>query len=185
MDLVFLHGPAAAGKLTVARALRARTNFRVFHNHLIVDALTAVFPFGSEPFVKLREEFWLSTFTEAARSGTSLVFTFAPEPTVAAGFAERARAAVEGAGGGIHFVQLMVSEAEQERRIDAPSRHEFAKLTDLATLRRLREIGNLGDSPPTDLTIDIERCAPQPAAQLIVDAFALTPMPEHERYPEV
>ena len=59
MQLVFLHGPAAAGKLTVARALAARTGFALFHNHLVVDAVAAVFPFGSAEFRTLRERFWL------------------------------------------------------------------------------------------------------------------------------
>ena len=59
MRLVFLHGAAAAGKLTTARELERLVGYPVFHNHLIVDALTAVFPFGTEPFVRLREEFWL------------------------------------------------------------------------------------------------------------------------------
>lgn len=47
MRLVFIHGPAASGKLTVAKELAALTGYPLFHNHLIVDALLAVFPFGS------------------------------------------------------------------------------------------------------------------------------------------
>lgn len=56
MELVFLHGTAAAGKLSTARALDRLLSYPVFHNHLVVDTLTTVFPFGSEPFVRLREE---------------------------------------------------------------------------------------------------------------------------------
>ena len=55
MILVFLYGPVASGKLTIARELAARTGFALFHNHLVVDAVMAVFPFGSESFVRLRE----------------------------------------------------------------------------------------------------------------------------------
>ena len=44
MELIFLHGTAAAGKLTTARALEAMLGYPVFHNHLVVDALTTVFP---------------------------------------------------------------------------------------------------------------------------------------------
>ncbi|KQR53659.1 hypothetical protein ASF88_02015 [Leifsonia sp. Leaf336] len=186
MELVFLFGAAAAGKLTVARELAARIHFGVFHNHLIVDALTAVFTFGSPPFVRLREEFWLATFAEAAASGTDLVFTFAPEPTVEAGFPGRARQAVEEAGGHVRFVRLDVGDDEQERRIEDPSRSEFAKLNDLPTLRRMRE--REAGSPatetiPADLSIDTERFAPAEAAQLIIDAFALRPATPHARYP--
>jgi len=182
VDLVFLHGPAAAGKLTVARLLGARLDFGVFHNHLVVDALLAVFPFGSPEFVRLREEFWLATFDEAAKSGTSLVFTFAPEPTVGEGFAERARAAVEQHGGGVRFVGLEVGVEEQERRIDLPSRHEFEKLTDLATLRSIRAQGRVVERPPVDLRIDTEAVGPEDAAARIVNRFDLRPMPPRRRW---
>jgi hypothetical protein len=101
VDLVFLHGPAASGKLTVARALEDRVGFPVLHNHLVVDLLTTVFPFGSEPFVRLREEFWTSVFAEAARADRSISFTFAPEATVRPGFPGRVRQLVEGEGGRI------------------------------------------------------------------------------------
>jgi chloramphenicol 3-O-phosphotransferase len=183
MDLVFLHGVAAAGKLTVARALGARLQYGVFHNHLVVDALTAVFTFGTSPFVKLREDFWLATFREAAASDTSLIFTFAPEPTVTAGFPERARRAVEDGGGRIHFVRLSVGESEQERRIGLPSRHEFGKLTDVQTLRRLRELHGDVEHPPTDLLVDTEHSSPEETAGTIVRAFGLEPSAEHHRYP--
>ncbi len=37
--LVYLYGPPAVGKLTVATELQRLTGFRLFHNHLTVDAL--------------------------------------------------------------------------------------------------------------------------------------------------
>jgi len=42
MKLVFIYGPPASGKLTVARELATLTGYRLFHNHLIVDAVAAV-----------------------------------------------------------------------------------------------------------------------------------------------
>ncbi len=86
MDLVFIHGPAASGKLTVARELSRLTGLRLFHNHLTVDAVTAVFDFGTEPFILLREQIWLSIFREAAQRNASLIFTFTPERSVRASF---------------------------------------------------------------------------------------------------
>lgn len=56
MKLIFLYGPPAAGKLTIARALAVITGFAVFHNHLVVDAVESIFPFGSERFTRLREQ---------------------------------------------------------------------------------------------------------------------------------
>lgn len=167
MKIIFVFGPAAAGKLTVGRELAKLTGLPLFHNHLVVDAVGAVFPFGSEPFIRLRETLWLQTFVEAARSGQSLIFTFAPEPTVDAGFTERVRATLEPFGGTVVFVGLTVSHEEQERRIGNASRAEFGKLTSLDLLRQLRNSfdASLADMPAAELTIDTEACGPVAAAE--------------------
>jgi hypothetical protein len=136
MQLVFLYGPVAAGKLTVARKLAEATGYALFHNHLVVDAVAAVFPFGSDDFVRLRERWWLDAFEAAAREGRSLIFTYAPEPSVAADFPERARALVEGLGGRVVFAALDIAVEEQRRRLTAPDRAAFGKLRSLATLEQ-------------------------------------------------
>jgi hypothetical protein len=185
MQLVFLHGPAASGKLTTARELERITGYPVFHNHLVVDALTTVFPFGTAPFIRLRERWWLDVFSEAAAAGRSLIFTFAPEPTVQPGFPARVRRAVEGAGGRTRFVRLAVSEAEQEARIGSADRAEFHKLTDVALLRRLRLTGGQAEEPPVDLEIDTDASGPRESAERIAAAFALHPQQRLARYPAV
>ena len=53
MKLIFIWGPAASGKLTVARELEKLTGLPVFHNHLVVDALLEKLPFGDPEFVRL------------------------------------------------------------------------------------------------------------------------------------
>lgn len=183
MRLVFLHGVAASGKLTTALALRDLVGYPVFHNHLVVDALTTVFPFGSEPFVRLREQFWLQVFTDAARIDRSLTFTFTPEPTVVPGFAERARTTVEAHGGRVVFVRLAVSAGEQEARIGAESRQAFHKLTDVAVLRRLRNHEAQAEQPPVDLEVDTDTSRPERTAALIVERFGLDAQALPERYP--
>jgi chloramphenicol 3-O-phosphotransferase len=183
VDLVFLHGPAAAGKLTVARAVQERLGYPVFHNHLVVDLLTTVFPFGTEPFVRLREEFWTAVFADAARAGRSICFTFAPESTVRPGFPQRARDVVEEGGGRVRFVRLRVGEREQERRIGRPERAEFHKLTSLETLRRLRADRAPVEQPPVDLDIDTETHTPAEAAAAIAARFRLPARGPAGRYP--
>jgi hypothetical protein len=169
MKIVFVFGPAAAGKLTVSRELAKITKLPLFHNHLVVDAVGAVFPFGSEPFIRLRENFWLQTFTEAARSGRSLIFTFAPEATVDAGFPDRVRAVIEPFGGAVVFVALTVSREEQERRIGDASRAEFGKLTSLDLLQELRDSfdSSMAAMPAAELSIDTEAFDPINAAARI------------------
>lgn len=174
MQLVFLHGPAAVGKLTVARALAARTGLALFHNHLVVDAVHAVFDFGTEPFIRLREQMWLSVFEEAARTRRSLVFTFAPESSVPENFPARTCEVVERQGGSVRFVELTVPRAEQERRLVAESRTEFGKLRDLDMLRDLGAKG-AWDYPAiaSELVIDTGVHAPEESARLIAEALRL------------
>lgn len=175
MKLIFIWGPAASGKLTIARALAAQTGITLFHNHLVVDALLERFQFGDPEFVRLREAMWMTVFDTAARSGKSLVFTFQPEPTVAAGFADRVRAVVEEAGGEVKFVRLTVSRHEQEKRIGAGSRKEFRKTTSVELLRALRADFERSEEemPSADVTIDTEADLPDTAARRIADAFRL------------
>ena len=169
MEIIFVYGPAAAGKLTVSRELAKLTGLPLFHNHLVVDAVGAVFPFGSEPFVLLRESFWLQTFTEAARIGQSLIFTFAPEATVDPHFPERVRAAIQPFGGSVAFIALTVSTEEQELRIGSASRSEFGKLTSLALLRELRASfeASMRAMPAAELSIDTQAYDPAAAAERI------------------
>jgi len=168
VNLVFLHGPAASGKLTVGRELSRLTGYQLFHNHLVVDAVTAVFEFGSEPFVRLREEMWLAVFREAALREVSLIFTFAPERTVRESFVGEAIAAVQGAGGRVLFVELKCPESEIERRMEDDSRAQFGKLRSKGLFQELRAAGAF-EYPklPSGLTLDTGVLSPAEAAMRI------------------
>ena len=120
MNLLFLYGPPAVGKLTIGQRVADSTGWHLFHNHLTVDLLTSVFDFGSELFVELREQIWLGVFRHAATTNQNLVFTFTPERTVRPEFIRAAISTVEAAGGAVRFVELTVLErswaAESSRR---------------------------------------------------------------------
>ncbi|MGD9981487.1 MAG: shikimate kinase [Hyphomonadaceae bacterium] len=175
MKLIFLFGPVASGKLTIARHLARITGLSLFHNHLVVDAVGAVFPFGSESFVTLRERFWLETFAYAARANRSLIFTFAPESTVPPDFPQRVRSSVESADGEVCFVQLKVSDHEQERRIIDVGRASHGKLMSLDSLRELRPMFNacLAAMPAPLITVDTDATPAEEAALKIAEALAI------------
>lgn len=174
MKLIFLFGQVASGKLTVARALASRTGFAVFHNHLIVDAVGAVFPFGSEEFIRLRETFWLDVIRAATRTDRSLIFTFAPEPSVAKGFPDRVTEAVEALGGEVMFVALTLDSKEQERRIENADRSAFGKLRSIELLRQLRGEFDvcMAAMPQPSLTINTGVTTPDEAAEQIAAAMS-------------
>ncbi len=166
----------ATGKLTVAEVLAERTGYKLFHNHLAVDLLLSVFEFGSEPFVALREEIWLSVFDAACSSDLpGLIFTFAPEATVRPTFVPDALQSVSRAGGTVDFVELICPLAELKRRLESPSRREHGKLASVALFEQLHADGifHVLRMPEPRLTIDTSACTPAQAAARIVEQLGL------------
>ena len=176
MLLLCIYGPAASGKLTVARELGSRTGLPVFHNHLVVDMLTPVFGFGSTPFVELREQVWLKVLARAAEELLAgVIFTFTPERTVHHGFIGRLTETMQAAGAEAIFIELTCLEEELERRMENRSRVQYGKVHSLVQYRSLRDSGafDYPRVPNTRLTIDTSRIQPAEAAETIIKQFAL------------
>jgi hypothetical protein len=109
MHLVCIFGPPAVGKMTVGHELARLTGFRLFHNHMTVDPVLDIFPFGSPPFTRLVDEFRRRIIEEAvAAELPGLVFTFvwglesAGDRETVASYVD----IVERAGGRVSFVEL-------------------------------------------------------------------------------
>lgn len=175
MRLIFIHGPAASGKLTIAKELAAQTGLPLFHNHLVVDALLAVFPFGSPGFISLRERMWMDVFAAAAAESRSLIFTFHPEASVAPDFPQRVVALVEGAGGRVDFVAVICPAEVVAARVEAPSRQASGKLSSLAMLQELEAAGafDYPDLPPPAAVVDSGILDPAEAARRIAEFLNL------------
>ena len=168
MRLIFLYGPPAVGKLTVALELEKLTGFKLFHNHLTLDLVNSLFTFGSEPFIELREEIWLAAFRIAARSDNSLIFTFAPEKTVRTTFIDRSRSVVEENGGEVIFIELTCAEETMLTRLEEPSRMAFTKLNSINHYWQLKAAGAFSyPALPSSLTLDTTATSASQTAQLI------------------
>jgi tRNA uridine 5-carbamoylmethylation protein Kti12 len=76
MKLVFIYGPPAVGKLTVATELAKLTGFKLFDNHVSIDFVKSVFEYGTRQYWKLIEEYRISMFKQAAKHGIDTIFTF-------------------------------------------------------------------------------------------------------------
>lgn len=176
MKLVFLYGLPATGKYTVAKELAAISGYKLFHNHLVVDMLLSVFEFGSEPFVALREDIWLSVFEEASAAGIpGMIFTFNPETSVSNSFAANAKEAVVSAGGSIDFVEVTAPHEELLRRIENPDRQQHRKLTSVTLFEQLHADGVFDTShmPKPRVSIDTSTCTAAEAAVKIAKQLRL------------
>ena len=174
--LVYVYGPPAVGKLTVATKLQHRTGFRLFHNHLTVNAIRSVFDFGTDSFNDVIHRIRLDVFETAARNGIDVIFTNSsvwdvPDGrSLFAAFALDARQRVEGAGGRIVFVQLEAPLKVLEARVGSQERKEHGKLLDPVRLREMLRLLEPEPLHPDDLVIDTSTSSPGEAARLIAAA---------------
>ena len=175
MKLIFIYGPPAAGKLTVARELAGQTNFKVFHNHLSIDCIEPIFSFGSESFGKLIDIIRYETVAEAARVGQNLIYTFCYAKDLDDAHVEKIVEAAESNGGEVHFVLLYCERSVLENRIIKESRKEFGKIKNLSILNQLLETYDLF-SPVNNyesLVIDNTNLSPEETAQKIAEYYQL------------
>jgi hypothetical protein len=166
--LVFLYGPPAVGKLTVARVMAEHGNFRVLHNHVTFDPIAEVLPPGTPRFWATLDRVRLELVTAAAHEGIDLVYTFVFAPGDER-HVDDVVSAYESVGGSVVFVQLVAPPDELKRRVGDPSRVKHNKIRDDTSLDAvLREYDVYASIPgQVSLVIDSALMSPEEAATRI------------------
>lgn len=178
MKLIFIYGPPAAGKLTVATALAEKaekTGLKVFHNHLSIECIQPIFEFGTPSFWKLVEMIRIETLAEAARAGQNLVYTFCYAKDKDDPHIEKVIKTVEENGGEVCFVLLACERAELEKRVVMESRKKFSKANNLVVLTEILDTYDLFSPVPgrESLQIDNTDLPAEEAANLIIGHYKL------------
>lgn len=47
MKLLILFGPPAVGKTTIGKLIESTTDFKLFHNHMVMDGIMHIFGVGT------------------------------------------------------------------------------------------------------------------------------------------
>lgn len=176
MNLIFIYGPPAVGKLTIAEELANLTGYRLFHNHLAQDLADEVYPGFNKKKFELTDAIRLKVFESAAESNTSLIFTY-----VYAGheysdpFIKSTVDTFSSHNGSVHFVRLTASRDILFSRVGNESRKRFKKAHHVDELSgRLNEFDLEGQIEGVDnLTIDTASQDAVTSAQQIIDHFGL------------
>jgi hypothetical protein len=188
--VLFVVGPSAVGKMSVAQAIAERTGLRVFHNHISIELALRYFDHGTPAFYRISGSIRRQIVEEVASSDLAgLVFTYVwafdvPEDHDAVD--EYARPFRE-RGGRVLFLELEASQAERLRRNEGASRLaekpskrdlEFSRrnLLELDTRYQLNSGGAFDDRADW-LRIDNTRLAPADVAERAITHFLL---PEHK-----
>lgn len=164
MKLIVFYGPPAAGKYTIAKAVAEKLGFKLFHNHLTVDLLKSVLPFGTPGFFRLSQKIRLEIFEEAAKQKIEgVIFTFVYEKDTDDSFIQKMVDVVKSNGGDVIFIQIYCEKETLLKRVKEESRKQFQKVKSEEGLASMLESGEMMSAisfvestkiDNTDLTVD-------------------------------
>jgi shikimate kinase len=135
VQLIFLYGPPAVGKLTIAKELSRLTGIPLVDNHSMVDPIAKVLGWGHPEQKRLADEVRLQLFKAAAASDKSLITTFGGGGVTYDKFIQATLKTVTDAGGQVVFVHLVAPENILLKRVGSLSRKDKFTMTDEAILR--------------------------------------------------
>lgn len=125
MNFILIFGPPAVGKMTVGKALAAKTGYKLMHNHVSLELANRFFDFGTEPFRKIDSLVRFGVFEVVADSDLDgFIFTFCwalglPEEDA---YVDRIVKIFTDQGANIHYVELEANQAIRLERNGQPGR---------------------------------------------------------------
>jgi hypothetical protein len=177
MKLLVLFGPPSVGKMTVGKCIEEQTNFKLFHNHMVMDGVMHIFGKNTPPEDRLSRLIRESIILEAAASNIDLVLTYVWNFSLDKGKQnmDAYTRLYESQGGSVVFVELTAPLAVRKERAANPSRFDAKTYTaDADEVARLEATRNFTSPSPffypnQYLKIDTTACAPKDTAKIIID----------------
>ena len=183
MDLILILGSGAVGKMTVGQELMKITDFRLFHNHMMIEPVIEVFGDYCGPVVGRLREVIFEEFLKTKYRGMIFTYMWAFDMQEDWDYIRSVAERFEATGGNVYYVELIADQAVRLERNRTENRlRNKASKRDLAVSQerllredsRYRLVSREGEIPFENyIRIDNTRMEPQEAARLIKDKFAL------------
>jgi AAA+ superfamily predicted ATPase len=175
MKVIFMYGPPAVGKLTVAEIVSKKTNIPLFHNHISRDLVKDIYGDKLGEHYDLVDKIRTDVLSYCATNNTDLIFTFvyggSEDDQVLKSYIDT----IELNGGEIKFVELTANREDLLNRVDNESRKRFKKLLDRKVLKDLTETMDIYTIPFVDsLRINTSELSPDESATSIVEELNLS-----------
>ena len=183
MDLIVLIGSGAVGKMTVGQELMKITDFRLFHNHMMIEPVIEIFGrFDGSVVSKLREDIF-DAFLKTDYRGMIFTIMWAFDMQSDWDYMKSVTDKFEATGGKVYYVELVADRAVRLERNKTENRlRNKASKRDLAISeeRMIREetkyrtVSNKGEIPFENyIKIDNTNLEPDVVARMIKERFAL------------
>jgi hypothetical protein len=175
MKLLILIGPPAVGKETIGRIIADRTNFKLFHNHMIMDGIIDIFGVGTESEDRLSKLVRSEVIKEAAAQKLNLIFTYAWNFASEKGAKNIGtfKDIYESQGGEVVFVELLAPlQVRQERAETAERKRMKSHAPDAKRVAYLDSIFDYTSPSPfmfkNHSQIDVSTLSAEEAADQII-----------------
>ncbi len=171
--LVFIYGPPAAGKYTIAKALAAQLNWPLFHNHVVIDCVETLLTREDRGFLGACADVRCALTKRALESARSLVTTFVYGEGVDDAFLKQMIDIATTAHARFCAVQLYCSVATLHARCVAPYRVAMGKIAEPQKLQSmLVEYSCFSQIPDAEsLVIDTEALSVEQSVRAIRSHF--------------
>lgn len=186
MKLIIIFGPHAVGKMTVGQALACQTELRVFHNHMTIDPLMALFDHAPAERSRLTNLFREEIFQAFAKTDAEgMIFTYMwgldlPQDWA---YVEHVEEIFRAQGAEVYYVELeadfdlRIQRNKTENRLaNKPLKRNLAASE--AIFRKIENEHRLNSYPGEIqkehyLRINNAALSPEEAARRIKEAFSL------------
>ena len=148
MNLIFLYGPPAVGKLTIGKALSEKIGLPLLDNHTLLNPIAKLFGWDHPERKRLGDSMRIELFAAAAKAGKSFITTFGGGGDSYDSFIQQVKKTVVENGGEVRFIHLTAPESVLFERVLQDSRTVHSKMTSVETLKK-----KLADYP------DVTACA--------------------------
>ena len=182
MKLVFLIGSGAVGKMTVGQELMKLTGLRLFHNHMTIEPVIAVFGTYNGKVVNEIRETIFREFAASDQYGMIFTYMWAFDQQADWDYVEHVKDIFRPYGTEFYCVELVAPQevrlarnATENRIRNKPSKADIeASNARLRGEDNYRLVSNEGEVPFDNyLRIDNSSMSPEDAAKLIRDTFGL------------
>ena len=116
MDLIIILGSGAVGKMTVGQELMKITDFRLFHNHMMIEPVIEIFGgFQGKLVEKLRDDIF-DEFLKTDYQGMIFTYMMAFDWPSEWEYLKSLSDKFEATGGTVYYVELVADQAERLKR---------------------------------------------------------------------